>query len=465
MPTNLLLLITIATFFRLALGILFPLTADESYYWLWARHLNLSYVDHPPMIALINYLTTFGQPNLLTLRLGAALISLGVALLIYFISLEAFNRRVAFWSTALFLLLPHYLVIWLTQFVELPLAIFWALAVWLMVKIVKTQQKYYWYLLGIVVGLGTLSKYTMILFWPALLLFFIVSPANRFWLKRKQPYLCLGLSLGLFSPVLVWNSRLDWVSFSFHGAKVGTSVWFSGLLPFIGDQLVHFTPFLLFALVPVFAYSLKKNDLSRLLFSFSFPIILLFLLLSVKVKVWAHWPSIGYLAALPLTVAYLDENGKSLKKFILWIALFTALILAVLLLVSPGVLLHQKEYARNKELATLLPKETKLFARTNVSASLLEFYTGRQTYMATGFLKPGPLWGEKQYELWGIPDLKKGETVIYFGEDTKEFKEAASREFAKVTELKGFKLYLIEDYITNNYSFFSLSGFKGSGHP
>ena len=167
---------------------------------------------------------------------------------------------------------------------------------------------------------------------------------------------------------------------------------------------------------------------------------------------------------MPLVVAYLDENGKSLKKFTLWISLFSLLIMAILLFVSPGVMLHQKDYARNKELAAVLPKE-KVFARTNVASSLLEFYLGRQTYMATGFLKPGPLWGEKQYELWGVPDLKKGETVVYYGEETKEFKAAAEKEFAKVSELKELKLYLIEDYITNNYKFFRLSGFKGSGHP
>lgn len=464
MPTNILLLITVATFFRLVLGILFPLTADESYYWLWSKHLALSYVDHPPMIAVINYLTTFGRENLLTLRLGAALISLAVAFLVYFISLEAFNKKVAFWSTLLFLLVPHYIVIWLTQFVELPLALCWSLAVLILLKIVKTQQKKYWYLLGLIVGLGTLSKYTMFIFWPCLAVFLLISPANRFWLRRKELYLALGLSLGLFLPVLIWNSQLNWLSFTFHGAKVGSEAWGTNTLAFIGDQLVHFTPFLIFTLVPVFGYALKKNDYSRLLFAFSFPVLLVFFLLSFKVKVWAHWPSIGYLAALPLTVAYLDEYGKSLKKFTLWISLFTLLIMVVLLFVSPGILLHQKDYAKNRELAATLPKE-KVFARTNVATSLLEFYLGRQTYMATGFLKPGPLWGEKQYELWGVPDLKKGETVVYYGEETKEFKAATEKEFAKVTELKELKLYLIEDYITNNYKFFRLSGFKGSGHP
>ncbi len=28
-----------------------PLSFDEAYYWLWSKHLALSYYDHPPVIA------------------------------------------------------------------------------------------------------------------------------------------------------------------------------------------------------------------------------------------------------------------------------------------------------------------------------------------------------------------------------------------------------------------------------
>lgn len=251
---------------------------------------------------------------------------------------------------------------------------------------------------------------------------------------------------------MVWNSQHSWVSFTFHGGKATADAWGANVLPFIGDQLVHFTPFLLFALYNVGRYSLRKNSGSKLLFAFSFPILLLFLLLSVKVKIWAHWPSIGYIAAIPLTVAYLLESGKSLKKFITWISLFTLLILAVLFWVSPGILLHQADYARNYKLAETVPKEYKLFAKTNVSASLLEFYLKRTTYLATGFLKPHPIWGEKQYELWGIPGLKKGETVLFYSDDYSLFREKAAENFEKITELPDIRLYLVEDYISNNYN-------------
>ena len=480
MPLNIIIVLVIFTLIRFGLSLLFPLTADESYYWLWSKHLSLSYVDHPPMVAYLNFLMTFGRENIVLLRLGTVAVTLLTSLLIYCLAKKNFDEKIAFWSAVLFQILPHFAVVWLTMFVELPLVLFWAVSLLILAGIFQMRNaelrmrnsalhiphSTLWYLLGVTVGLGCLSKYTMFLFWPCLAIFFLISKENRFWLKQKEPYLCFLLSAVCFLPVIVWNSRHAWVSFTFHSAKASADAWGVNVLPFVGDQLVHFTPFLLFALYNVYRWSLKKDEGTKLLFSFSAPVLVLFFLLSAKVKIWAHWPEIGYIGALPLTVAYLAGNGKSLKKFMTWIAIFSGLVLAILLFVSPGVLLHQANYKQNYRLAEKLPPEYKIFAKTNVSSSLLEFYTKRPTYLSTGFLMSGQPWGRKQYELWGIPELKKGETVLYYGEDNSFFRDRAGKYFDKITELPDVKLYLVEDYITNNYKMFKLEGYKEeSFHP
>jgi 4-amino-4-deoxy-L-arabinose transferase-like glycosyltransferase len=469
-----------ASVIRLGLALLFPLTADEAYYWLWSKHLDLSFVDHPPMIALVNYLLTRGTANLLMIRLGAVLITLLVSLVLYQIARELFGKKIAFWSVVLFQILPHFIVVWLTQFVELPLALFWSISILLLVRIMKNnssalglpdrqagiRNSALWGLLGISVGLGYLSKYTMFLFWPCLAMFFWFSPEHRFWLKRREPYYCLLISALLFSPVLFWNAQHGWASFTFHGTKALSEIWGKNFLPYLVDQIVHFTPFLFFSLYHVFQFSRSRSTDTKLLYAFSAPILLLLLLLPVKIKVWAHWPEIGYLGALPLTVYYLQETGRSLKKFLTWIGLFSGLVLIILFFVSPGVLLHQGDYANNRQLAKLAPAEYKLFAKTNVAAALLEFYTGRTTYMATGVLKIGRPWGEKQYELWGTPKVKKGENVLYYGDDDPVFEEKAAANFEMIRELPSVKLYLIEDYVTNNYKLYLLEGYKGKqAHP
>src|SRR3989339_429424 len=271
MPLALIIFLALMSLARILLGTLFPVTADESYYWLWSRHLALSYVDHPPMVAYVNFLFTFGQPILFTLRLATTLIALLVSIVVYFLAKEVYNEKIAFWSAVIFQILPHFLVIWLTMFVELPLGLFWALALWILIKIIKDKDKQLWYLLAIAVGLGYLSKYTMFLFWPCLLVFFCLSEEDRFWLKKKELYLAFILSSIFFLPVLIWNSQQNWVSFTFHSAKAAADGFGTNFLPFLGDQLVHFTPFLIFTLFPVFIYSLRKNTATKLLFAFSSP--------------------------------------------------------------------------------------------------------------------------------------------------------------------------------------------------
>ncbi|MGB9612865.1 MAG: glycosyltransferase family 39 protein, partial [Candidatus Margulisiibacteriota bacterium] len=423
MSNRIIIFLTLATLIRLALSNLFPLTADESYYWLWSKHLDWSYVDHPPMVAYINYLTTHGIENLFTLRLGATLITLLVSIFIYFLAKETFNEKIAFWSAVLFQITPHFLIVWLTMFVELPLALFWTASLLILSRILKTLNFKLWYLLALTLGLGYLSKYTMFLFWPCFIFFLIIDPQSRVWLKRKEIYFCFFLSLIFFLPVIYWNRQHHWISFAFHSGKATADPWGVNFPLFIVDQIVHFSPFLVSSLYGAGRYSFNINRQTKLLFSFSFPIIILFLFLSLKIKVWAHWPSIGYLGTIPLVLNYLAENKKSISKLISQISVFSSLVLFILFFITPAIFLHQKEYRENYNLAKKIPKEYKVFCKTNVTASLLEFYLKRPTYLATGFLKPYSLWGEKQYEIWGIPNLKKGETIIYFGEENKNFQK------------------------------------------
>ena len=44
--------LAVLTLLRLALAARLPLAPDEAYYFLWSRHLQAGYFDHPPMVAL-----------------------------------------------------------------------------------------------------------------------------------------------------------------------------------------------------------------------------------------------------------------------------------------------------------------------------------------------------------------------------------------------------------------------------
>jgi 4-amino-4-deoxy-L-arabinose transferase-like glycosyltransferase len=47
-----------------------PLHGDEAYYWMWSHHIQAGYYDHPPMVALMIYLTNFISESEWGVRLG-----------------------------------------------------------------------------------------------------------------------------------------------------------------------------------------------------------------------------------------------------------------------------------------------------------------------------------------------------------------------------------------------------------
>jgi 4-amino-4-deoxy-L-arabinose transferase-like glycosyltransferase len=62
----------------LGLAALVPPFDDELYYWCWSRDLQLSYYDHPPMVAYLIRLSTelFGD-TILAIRLPGVLSGMG----------------------------------------------------------------------------------------------------------------------------------------------------------------------------------------------------------------------------------------------------------------------------------------------------------------------------------------------------------------------------------------------------
>src|SRR5436305_10669137 len=62
---------------RLLLAARLELAPDEAFYWVLTRHLSSGYLDHPPMIAYLMWLSTrlFGNTEL-AVRFPATLLSL-----------------------------------------------------------------------------------------------------------------------------------------------------------------------------------------------------------------------------------------------------------------------------------------------------------------------------------------------------------------------------------------------------
>jgi 4-amino-4-deoxy-L-arabinose transferase-like glycosyltransferase len=304
---GLLFLVSAATLPVLGLGL------DEAYYWYWAKHPDLGYLDHPPMVAWIIALSTalVGDTNLGVRLGGFALTWLGFGFA--FLAARTLSPRAgpAFaWGYVLLLNLtltfPGAAMI---QTPDTPLFACWMAALYFGARVVARGEARAWYGMGASLGLGMLSKYTMVLLGPCMLLFLLVTPRQRHWLGRREPWLAALLALGIFSPVLIWNLQYDWLSFAFqlnHGLTPDQHGAAEKLLQYLGEQAAVVSPllFLLFLGYGAWGtgYGFAHGDTGYLLLtSLSWPIVLFFAATSAfGALAEANWPAPAYVAGLLL---------------------------------------------------------------------------------------------------------------------------------------------------------------------
>lgn len=206
--------LTIALIIRLAFGSLFPVTQDEAYYFIWSRALDFGYFDHPPFIAWLVSLGNLNPSNVLSFRALGIFASLLVPII--FISIlkktGVDQKRAIITGLCLTCFNLGALVFGFLQTPDLPLIVFWSLALHEAIAALSGHEKR-WLSAGIFTGLGFLSKYTMVII-GLVFLYGLIKKKGA--LRSPWPYLG-GLCFALvISPHLLWNHNNDWVSIRFQ---------------------------------------------------------------------------------------------------------------------------------------------------------------------------------------------------------------------------------------------------------
>jgi hypothetical protein len=185
---------------------------DEAQYWDWAQDLSWGYYSKPPMIAGLIWLSTqlFGN--------GVLGVKLLVMLLYPLASLAMVGFARALWPTssgvrtgvvaaALFATIPTVGLMGLFASTDAPLILCWTLAGWMLWRAQVTDRLRYWVALGVVCGLGLMSKYTMAAFAVTAVWALWGIHGPRRGLFRIGPWLTIAIALALLAPNLWWNAH------------------------------------------------------------------------------------------------------------------------------------------------------------------------------------------------------------------------------------------------------------------
>jgi dolichol-phosphate mannosyltransferase len=216
---------------------------QEAYYWNYGQHMDFGYLDHPPMLGrLIRTSTEFSGGNEWAVRLVAFCCWLMTALFSYLTARQAFNRSTAMGVVLLVAILPAYYCTGFLSTPDAPLMACWAGTLYYLHKALFQRQPWAWYGADVTMGIGMLSKYTIILLVPSLFIYMLNNRNTRKWFARPEPYLAAIIALVLFSPVILWNADHHWASFVFQGPRRFTDAFDFSLDAFLGHVLLLLTP-------------------------------------------------------------------------------------------------------------------------------------------------------------------------------------------------------------------------------
>ncbi len=239
-PTWLLLSLALAAL-RIPIAAWIPLAPEEAYHWNFARHLDWSYLDHPPVIA---WSIALGRAILgdtpLGVRIVPILYSLGTTVLLARLAERMFGKAAALPAVLLFCLLPVAFAASGAGFPDSPLLFFWALAMALGWEAFRGGKPGAWLGAGAALGAAMLSKYTAVFLAVSWLVYALSSSDRRRRLASPWPWIAALVAAAVFSPVLAWNANHDWASLRYQSVgRLSQADEFSPLSPlrFLGQQL------------------------------------------------------------------------------------------------------------------------------------------------------------------------------------------------------------------------------------
>lgn len=220
MRSKVMLLVAAIVLLRLVYLATPELMPEEAYYWNYSQHPSPGYLDHPPMVAwLIGAGTALFGKTEFGVRFGTFCCWLVAAWFGMGLARELFGKQAAIGVLLLLASLPFFFGIGLIATPDAPLVACWAGTLFFLRRALLDMRRSAWYGVGLCLGLGLLSKYSIALLVPSAVLFVLFDPKSRDWLKRPEPYVALGMAALLFSPVIYWNATHEWVSFAFQTSR------------------------------------------------------------------------------------------------------------------------------------------------------------------------------------------------------------------------------------------------------
>ena len=228
---------------------------DELYTIALSKHLAFGYTDLPPLVPALHALSRvlFGE-SLLAIHIFPSLAGAATLVFVCLITRELGGRLFATCVAALgFIIAPVWLI--LDSFFcydsidQLVLAVF----LYLLVRLIRTENRKLWIALGVTAGIAFLTKATILFLGPGLLIALLASKHRRYFLT-PWPWFAVGTFLVLISPYVIWQYVNHWPTIAYWARYSGQKLYHAS----IPEYLVSVVLTMNMVLIPVIGIGLYR---------------------------------------------------------------------------------------------------------------------------------------------------------------------------------------------------------------
>ncbi len=400
------------------------LFTEEAQYWLWSQNMAWHYYSKPPLVAVLNYLSTAILGNTeLGVRINAMLFGVGMSWVTFLFGRHLYSPKVGFWAAMILQAMPMWWLASTFHMTDSSLTFFWGLSIFLAYRGTEDGRKSWWILAGLAAAFGLMAKIVMILIFPFLFLYLIYTKSWK--VQSKNFILFVLITLLGFIPALIWNWQNNFDTFKHLAALSGgggeSQAFDAGkaiarFFEYLGGQLAMISVFLL----PLFVGALRKGIKSKdqVKIYLLLPALMswaAFAGLSFLTSIEVNWPVFAYGSWAILMAAWVCEQNLTWRKIRNWgaglsIGLPLFLLLPDFLFVKSITPIKKAEKSAFRRMAGYQPladrvvslrdsldvEDAFVFSETYHMASELSFYLPEhpQTYM----LNMGSR--KNQFDLW-----------------------------------------------------------------
>ncbi len=246
--------------------------------------MALGYVDFPPMIALLAWImNVISGDSLISIHIVPAVSGAAIVFVAGKLAAELGGGRRAQVIAAVATMFSASFAVASIFSMDVLDMLWWAIIAYILIRIIKVENRdpRLWILLGVVAGIGLMTKLTVSFFLLALIVALTLT-SRRSYFRSKWIWLAVVIAFAILLPYILWNAVNGWPTVDFyihHGGLNG-----SGPLSFLAYQLLIASPLgLPLAIIGTFFFLRSKQGRKYSVLGLSFIILLvLFTFLNAK---------------------------------------------------------------------------------------------------------------------------------------------------------------------------------------